>query len=157
MPESRPGGEAVSSRISQGDQFLWVSNQRFSTLLDFAREVGGEVARSDQERHYVERLRRFAEEEAWPGIDFDLEKRFPGVAEKKFWAGVFHDLGRRIFLRQIGHHDATSWQSSAIGDAYIVARMLTRAVQEEGEVWDPDTANQREAEEDHGSRINVRL
>ncbi len=143
--------------ISRGDQFLWVSNQRFSTLLAFAQEVGGEVARTDEERGFVERLRRFAEEEVWPGIGFDLEERFPGVAEKRFWAGVFHDLGRRIFLRQIGNHDVTFWQSSTIGDAYVIARMLTRAVQEEGEVWDPDTENNREAKEYHGSRINVRL
>lgn len=55
------GGDAVSCEISLNESFLWVSNQRLSTLLSFALQVGGEVARSDEDRRYVERLRRFDE------------------------------------------------------------------------------------------------
>jgi hypothetical protein len=147
----------VSSEISLKDQYIWVSNQRFSTLLAFAVEVGGEQARTDEERRAVERLRRFADEEARPGTSFDLDERFPEVAEKKFWAGIFHDIGRRIFLRQIGHHDVTFWQSSAIGDAYVIARLLTRAVHDVEVGWHPDTENAREASAHDSGRINVRL
>jgi len=97
------------SDISLKDQFLWVSNQRLGTLIAFALQVGGELAHSDAERGWVNKLRTF-ENEAWPGIVFELDER--------------------IFIRQLGNHEVTFWQSSAIGDAYVTARMLTRAVQE---------------------------
>jgi hypothetical protein len=133
-----------------------VSNQRLSTLIAFALQVGGESARTDEERGWVEKLRQF-EEQAWPGIGFDLDERFPTVEEKKFWARVFHDVARRIFLRQLGNHEVTFWQSSAIGDAYVTARMLTRAVQEVENAWHPDTENSREADTHYAGRINVRV
>jgi hypothetical protein len=146
----------VSSDISLGDQYLWVSNQRFSALLAFALQVGGEAARTDEQRRYVDRLRQF-EGQAWPGIGFDLEEQFPEVAEKKWWASIFHDVARQIFLRRIGHHDVTFWQTSAIGDAYVVARMLTSAVQAVEGAWYPETENTRESEGYHAGRINIRL
>jgi hypothetical protein len=145
----------VSSSISLKEQFLDVSNQRLSTLIAFALQLGGETARLDAEREWVEKLRQF-EEEAWPGIGFDLDKRFPSVEEKKFWARVFDDVARRIFLRQLGNHDVTFWQSSAIGDAYVISRMLTRAVQEVELAWHPGTENTEEGAVYRG-RINVRM
>jgi hypothetical protein len=146
----------VSSDISQGDQYLWVSNHRFTTLLAFALEVGSESARSEDERRYVDRLREFGQQ-AWPGISFDLNERFPEIAEKKFWAGIFHDVARRIFLRKIGNHEVAFWQTSAIGDAYVVARMLTAAVQAKELGWHPETENLREAEAFHSGGTNLRL
>jgi hypothetical protein len=47
-------------------------------------------------------------------------------------------------------------QSSAIGDAYIIARMLKRAVQEVELGWHPNTENIREADA-HFGRINIRV
>lgn len=146
----------MASDISLKDQFLWVSNQRLSTLIAFALQVGGEAARADTERGWVEKLRQF-EEQAWPGIGLDLEERFPSVEEKKFWAQVFHDVAHRIFLRQVGNHDVTFWQSSAIGDAYVTARMLTRAVQEVENAWHPDTESTREGNAHNSGRINIRV
>jgi hypothetical protein len=146
----------VASDISWKDQFLWVANRRLTGLMAFALQVGGEAARSDSERGWVGNLRRF-DEQAWPGIGFDLDERFPNVEEKKFWARVFHDVARRIFLRQLGNQEVTFWQSSAIGDAYVIARMLTRAVQEVENAWHPDTENRREGEEYESGRINVQL
>src|SRR5581483_6923007 len=99
-----------------------------------------ETARSDLEREWVQKLRHF-QEEAWPGVDFDLDERFPSVEEKKFWARVYHEVARRIFLGQIGNHVETSWQSTAIGDAYIIARMLTREVKEGELGWHPITSS----------------
>ena len=142
--------------ISLKDQFLWVSNQRLDTLLNFALQVSGETVQSDEEHGWVEKLRQF-EEESWPGIKFDLDERFPTVEEKKFWARVFDDVARRIFLRQLGNHEITYWQSSAIGDAYIIARILTRAVQEVELAWHPKTENTREAEANPAGRINIRV
>jgi hypothetical protein len=146
----------VSSDISLKDQFLWVSDQRLDTLIAFALQVGGETARSEAERQWVEKLRRF-DEQAFPGISFDLDQRFPDIEEKKFWARVYHDIARRIFLRQIGNHAETFWQSSAIGDAYITARMPTRAVQEVELAWHPATQNLAEADTSHSGQINIRV
>lgn len=126
----------MSSEISLGNQYLWVSNLRLFSLISFAVELGGEAAQSEEERGWVERLRRFGEE-AFPGIGFDLAERFPGLQEKKFWARIFSDIARRIFLRQLGEHDQSFWQASAIGDSYVVARMLTGAVQEVEPAWIP--------------------
>jgi hypothetical protein len=146
----------LASDISLKDQFLWVSNQRLSALVAFGLQVGGETAGSDEEREWVKKLRQF-EEQAWPGIAFDLNERFPSVEEKKFWARVYHDVARRIFLRQLGSHEVTYWQSSAIGDAYVIARMLTRAVQEVENAWHPDTENSRDAEAHYAGRIDIQM
>jgi hypothetical protein len=133
-----------------------VSNERLSSLIAFALQVGGETARSDEERGWVDQLRQF-EDQSWPGIGFDLDERFPTVHQKKFWARVYHDVARRIFLRQLGNHEVTCWQSSAIGDAYVIARMLTRAVQEVENAWHPDTENSREGDEHQTGRFNIRV
>jgi hypothetical protein len=146
----------VSSEISLKDQSLWVSNVRLGALLVFARAVAAEAARSDQERAWVKSLRQF-EEEAWPGIDFDLEARFPSLEEKKFWAQVYDEVANRIFLRQIGNQAVTSWQSSAIGDAYVIARMLTRAIHETEHRWHPIADNPAKEEPYNIGPINVRL
>lgn len=150
------GDIPLASDISLKGQFLWVSNQRLSSLIAFALKVGGETARSDAERGWVEALRQF-EEQAWPGIGFDLDERFPGIEQKKFWARVYHDVARRIFLRQLGNHEVTFWQSSTIGDAYVVARMLTQAVQEVENAWFPETNDAREGREYQQGQINVRV
>lgn len=146
----------MATEISLGDQFVCVSNQRLSALVAFAITVGAEKASSDIERSWVEKLRSF-EEQAWPGIPFNLDERFPDVVEKKFWARVYHDVARRIFLRQLGNQEATFWQSSAIGDAYITARILTRAVQETGEAWSPETENTKEGEGYNSGQVKVRV
>jgi hypothetical protein len=147
----------VSTEISLKDQYIWVSNRRFSTLLEFVHQVGADRAGTEEERRSVERLRRFVDEEAWPGISFGMDKHFDAVAEKKFWAIVFQDIDQRISLRQIGHHDVTIWQSTAIGDAYVIERLLTRAVQEVEPARRPDTENAREEGDYLPGRINVRL
>jgi hypothetical protein len=146
----------LSSCISVKDQFLWVSNQRLSSLITFALQVGEEMARAAEERSWVEKLRQFAGQ-AWPGIDFDLEERFPNVEEKKFWTRVYHNVDQGIFLHQLGNHEVTNWQASAIGDAYVIARMLTRAVQEVETAWHPDKEHCREDDGDDARQINIRV
>ena len=141
--------------ISLGGQFLFVSNTRLSALVAFALEVGAEQARTDVQRGSVTTLRAF-EENAWPGIDFDLDERFPGLDEKKFWAAVFGEVARRIFLRQLGDQSVTVWQPSAIGDAHVVSRMLTRAVQEIEIGWHPGVDEGDGAGAQHG-QVNVTL
>ena len=146
----------MSSMISLREQLLCVSNHRFASLLEFAVQVAGETAQTAKERDWTEQLHSFAEQ-AWPGIGFDLDQQFLSLDEKKFWARVFDDLGRRIFLRLIGRHDVTFWQSSAIGDAYIIARMLAKSVQEVELAWHPISENSREGEQVTTGEINIQM
>lgn len=136
----------MGSDIVLKDQFFGVSNRRFNTLVLFALDVSEALANTDERREWRAKLDRFYDE-SWPGIIFDLDEQFPTVPEKKFWARVYRDVAQRIFLREIGIHDRLTWQSSAIGDAYIISRMLTRAVQLQELGWHP--------EDDDEGRINV--
>jgi hypothetical protein len=142
--------------ITLNDQFLWVSNMSFLTLLDFANDVGESIAGDADERAFVARLRQFG---ASPDaqIGFDLADRFPTISEKKWWARVFSLVARRIYLRQLGNQEDQAWQPSAIGDAYVVARMLTRAVQEVELAWHPVLEDPRESEAFASGGIRVRL
>jgi len=119
----------MSSDISYKGELFWVSNQRLSTLVDCAIEVGADIADGPEAAAFVGRLRE--EEQSgvlFPGCNFDLDERFPTLAAKKFWARAFREVGQRIFLRRWGNHDIDSWQASAICDAELIARMLTEAV-----------------------------
>ena len=135
----------MSTCIQSGERKHWISNQRLNSLLAFALQISELRDTSEQEQSWVEKLRRFHDEH-YPGIDFDLDEHFLGIGEKKFWARIYHDVARAIFLRQIGDHQHTFWQSSAIGDAYIIARMLTEAVCQIEMGWHPETADKREAD-----------
>lgn len=128
----------MASDISIGEQFLWVSNMRFFALVDFACEVGSDIAREEDEKAYVVRLSEFGGS-AFPGISFDLAACFPSTVEKKWWARVFHVVARRVYLRTLGNQADQSWQPSLIGDAYVIARMLTHAVQTTERAWHPST------------------
>jgi hypothetical protein len=143
----------LASDISIGEQFLWVSNQRLGNLIDFAIEVATQRASNPE---FTQRLRKYRDEEYFPGCSFDLAARFPTLDERKFWAGCFHDVARRIFLRQLGNHDVSFWQASAIGDAYVVARMLTRSVQEAELGWQPATEDGADAEAYRSGGVNLR-
>jgi hypothetical protein len=114
-----------------GDQRLRLSNLRMCSHVTFAIEVARDVARTDDERAMTERFAAW-EEVGCPHEDLDLELRFPSLAEKRFWARIFADVAQRIFLREIGNQDVTSWQAGAIGDAYVTARFLQGAVDDAG-------------------------
>ncbi len=135
----------MASDISIDDQFLWVSNRRLFGLLDLACEVGRHLANGEEENAYVARLSEFSQG-AFPGISFDLAACFPTTEEKKWWARVFHVVARRVFLRTLGNQDDQTWQPSMIGDAYVVARMLTRAVQLVENAWHPSTEDPNETD-----------
>ncbi|KYF73011.1 hypothetical protein BE15_47205 [Sorangium cellulosum] len=143
----------MSSCISIGEQFIHVSNARLCTIVAFAIEVGSETASTESERASLATLRSF-EANLWPGVDLDLDEVFPSLDEKKFWARVFFTVGHRIFLHRLGNHDVTSWQASTIGDTYVMARMLARAVQEIELGWYPETEAADEAAS-HEAKLKV--
>lgn len=146
----------MASRISYQDQFFYVSNSRFDALVDFGSEVGERTAISDEEKSYILRLKE-RKANFYPGYDLAIETEFPSKEERKFWARVFYDLAHLIFCRQIGNQDTTFWQYSAIGDAYLLGRMIARSVQEEEQAWQPKTIAGVEAEAYLQKGVNVRL
>ncbi|HWA26887.1 MAG TPA: hypothetical protein VG734_14605 [Lacunisphaera sp.] len=145
----------MSSRLSYRDQFFYVSNSVFFRLIEFALEVGEKTAGTDAEKSYVAALRERCES-FYPGCDLAIESEFPSRDERKFWARVFFDLAYLIFRREVGNQETTIWQYSSLGDAYLLARMITRSVQEEELGWHPQTMSSLEAEA-YQKGLNVRL
>jgi len=135
----------MSSRVSYHDQFFYISNMQFSNLIEFGMEVAGKSAETDNERSFLHELRLRSEAYS-PGYDLDIEEEFPSCEERKFWARIFYDVAYLIFRREIGNHAELFWQHTVIGDAYSLARMLTRSVQEEELAWHPKTLASIEAE-----------
>lgn len=133
----------MSCNIFLGEQNLWICNQQLDRLLKLALRLCDSTTLTDEEKAWVSKLREF-DTESWSGMDFDLEERFPTIPEKKFWSVIYHNVARRVFLRELGSHDTTYWQSSVIGDAYFIARLLTSAVQKTEQTWLPKTENSDE-------------
>jgi hypothetical protein len=146
----------MSSAIQYKDQFFYVSNRQFDSLIEFGLEVAQKTAQTDEEKGYVSGLsgRR---DSFYPGYDLAIEREFPSRDERKFWARVFFDLAHLAFRREIGKHDASFWQYSFVGDAYLLGRMLTRSVQEEELGWHPKTLASIEADAFYQKGVNVRL
>ena len=147
----------MASDICYKEQYFWVANRRLSTLIAFALEVGQKRAAPPEETEFVACLRREDEELLFPGCSFDLAERFPTLASKKFSARIFFDVARRIFLRQLGNQEIDTWQASAIGDAYLIARMLTHAIRDVEPYWVASSEDERLPEDFDGGPLNVRL
>lgn len=148
--------DSMASRVSYRDQFFYVSNQSFDRLFDFGIEVGERTAASTEEKSYIFNLKK-RKSNFYPGYDLAVEKEFPSKEERKFWARVFFDLGYLIFCREIGNQDVPFWQFSDIGHAYLLARIITRSVQDEELAWHPKTLASLDAEAYHQKGINVKL
>lgn len=141
----------MASDITLDDACLGVANRRLFGLL-----VGAESADTDTARGWVTKLRE-SNENAWPGIGLDLAEQFPTAEEKWFWASLYGEVADRIFLRPLGNQEVVTWQSSCIGDAYVIARLLTRSAQHAGPggAWHPDTPDPSETH--HVGRVDLRL
>ena len=146
----------MASAISFKDQFFYVSNQRFHSLIEFGMEVGEKTATTDEDKSFVSDLRKRSDA-FYPGYDFAIEREFPSLIESKFWARVFFELAHLIFRREIGNQEDTFWQYSAVGDAYLFGRVITRSVQEEEQAWLPTTMASIETDAFHKKGVNLRL
>ena len=146
----------MASAFKYHDQFFYVSNRRFSALITFGLQVGAKSASTETERSYVSGLRK-RREAFYPGYDLGIESEFSSREERKFWARVFFDLAYLIFRKEVGKQDTAFWQYSAVGDAYLLARMITRSVQEEEQAWHPTTMASVEADAFYQKGVNVRL
>jgi hypothetical protein len=141
----------LSSEIRWNEQSVWVANRVLDRLFCFAEEVGKETARDADESTLIHKWIVWKRENYFPGICVDLEEIFPHATEKKLWARVFSDVARRIFLRELGLHERTFWQSETIAVAWSISDWLTRAIQiQSQEPWHPETENSREASAWHG-------
>jgi hypothetical protein len=149
--------DGLASDICYKDQYFWVANSRLSTLIEFALEVGQNLASTPQEAELVARLRRDEDEDLFPGCSFDLGERFPTLPSKMFWARVFREVAHQIFLRQLGNEEIDSWQASTIGDACLIDHMLTHAVRVEESHCLPPGVDAQTAEEDGHGPIKIRL
>ena len=147
----------MSSSIRYKDQFCYVSNMRFGTLLGFALEVGENEVKNNEEKRYVEILKYKIEHEFWNGYDLYIEQEFNSINERKFWSRCMYNVAHLIFKHKLGNQDISFWQASAIGDAYIFARMLTRSVQEEEQGWHPETIASVEADIYINKGINIKV
>jgi hypothetical protein len=127
----------VSSAFGDGHNYFYVSNVRFTTLIEFAIEVGSDLALEQSERDSVARLRNSLEHEFWNGFDIDLDKYFPTIEERKFWAAVFLATAWRVFRRQIGNQDNSTWQVPVISECRMISLMLTHLVWKEDRGWYP--------------------
>jgi len=124
----------MSTCISSREQYVWVSNKRFNTLILFAIEVGQKMASTELEQSFVQSLQE-TYKNFIGGFDFEMENEFTSLDEKKFWARIFSDVASSIFRREIGNQSVFDWQPSAIGDAYILSRLLLAAIREEELGW----------------------
>ena len=134
----------MASAVEWNDQRVFVSNMVLDRLLDFAEEMGRATAKNAEENATVEKLVAWRASSYFPGVHFDLNEVFPTIDEKKLWARCFHDVARRVFLRSLGKHEATFWQSETIAVAYMIGRWMTTAVQAD-ERWWPDTEDSSES------------
>lgn len=132
--------------VKLGEQSISVSNNVLVSLVEFALDVGERLAHDRDARAWVEKLRE-VRGTMRPGIELDLEALFADVEQKKFWALVFHEVARRIFLREIGNQTVTFWQTGCIANSFVIARSLVQSVRKHEPKWAPATSDAREAEE----------
>ncbi len=116
----------MSGSFFSGDDVIYVSNRRLTSLVEFGLEVAATTAETPDQRVFVERFKSQALS-FFPGIDVDLDDLFPTASERAFWAATFSELSARIELGEIGNADSADWRSSGALDALRIADMLRAA------------------------------
>ena len=134
----------MASQITYKDKEVWTNNMQFSSLIEFAIQVGRRTARTGSEERCVDRMHELNETEFWPGRGIQIEDDFPDVEEQKFWARVFLDTAREIFERRVGVHEHSFWQAQRIWQAYGVGKLFIAAVRDSEKGWLPDSRDYRE-------------
>jgi len=81
----------MSTCISFREQYVWVSNKRFNTLMLFAIEVGQNMASTELEQSFVQSLQE-TYKNFMGGFDFEMENEFTSLDKKKFWSCIFSDV-----------------------------------------------------------------
>ena len=133
----------MPSEIGGRGYTFFVSTSRLFTLVDFALQIGRATAKQDNQHSYVNAFWQWRQTAA-KNAPLDLDERFPSLDQKKFWAVVFRNVARRIYLRELGDHTVSHWQSRAITDAVNIARLLADEVHSEEPGWFFETEDEIE-------------
>lgn len=136
--------QQMASQIAYKGREIPTNNMQFSSLIDFAIQMGRTTARTSDEERFVDRMHQLSETEFWPGRGIQIEVDFPEVDERKLWAKVFLDLGCEIFDRRIGSHEHSFWQAQRIWQAYGTGQLFVDAVRDTDRSWLPDSHDYRE-------------
>jgi hypothetical protein len=96
----------------------------FSRVLEFACDVGQEVANSPEERAWVVQLAAKVVECGTYSPDLSVNELFRSKVEVQFWGRILRQLATRIYDRAIGNQSDQSWQVGTIWAAIDLARVL---------------------------------
>jgi hypothetical protein len=120
-----PKLEAMTSSVFSATRSVFLSNQRFAALLDFAATVGNSKAANAEESEFVARLVS-STSDMYLGFDLSIEDYFPAATQQDFWRRVFLEVAAQIRNGSIGNTDPpTEWRSKAADDAEAIAGILT--------------------------------
>ena len=108
----------MTTALALGEKIEWFTNSGFFQVWELAfAQADCTVLRSD-ERAEVERFRSKVETgEIWSGLVVNLEDEFPNNNNRLLWSRILLETAQSIFLREIGSHEETHWQVSAICNA----------------------------------------
>lgn len=95
----------------------------YGRVMEFALEFATQIAATQQEKAWVERLAAYVAEHGY-GISFEAKDRFSGSKELKFWADLLFELAAMIYRREVGSQDNQDWQTPTIWATYDLARLL---------------------------------
>ncbi|SFP52150.1 hypothetical protein SAMN03159339_2876 [Variovorax sp. 770b2] len=120
-----PKLKAMTSSVFSATRSVFLSNQRFAALLDFAVTVGNSKAANAEESEFVARLVS-STSDMYLGFDLSIEDYFPAATQQDFWRRVFLEVAAQIRNGSIGNTDPpTEWRSKAADDAEAIAGILT--------------------------------
>ena len=120
----------MSSSIYNEHTAWNVSNMMFGRVLDFAGDVGKELAVTDREHDWVRDLASKIESFGTYSPDVSASELFPTPEQMDFWQAVLTEVASRIFRREIGSQAEQTWQVSTIWAAVDLARVLDSSAQQ---------------------------
>jgi len=127
----------MAGAFTCGSQYFYQSNVRCRIMIEGAIEVGREIAVSDVQRAWTDKLEHWWNTESWPGIDIHLQESFPEVEQQRFWSQAFHALAWKCFYRRWGNQENETWQVGFIFGCHAVSLMLASLVWKVDRFWYP--------------------
>jgi hypothetical protein len=129
----------MSSSIYNQDDSWDVSNQVFWRVLDFANEVGNEIAQNETELEWLKILPTSESDNIGSTPDINAAEIFSTPEAIDFWIKVLEELARRVFDREIGSNEDTTWQVPTIWAVHGLTLFLRRV-----KVWFKLSQQQKE-------------
>jgi hypothetical protein len=120
----------MSSSIYNEHTAWHVSNMMFARVMDFARNLGAELAPTERERQWVRDLSSTVEGFGTYSPDINVRDLFSSSEQMEFWQAVLTELASRIYRREIGDQADQNWQVSTIWAAVDLARVLDASAQQ---------------------------